>query len=74
MIAIQYGEKAGERFERPGTRIQIDNNLNDLVGCFLDDSSMLIDPLIAARNYVSRDRMLPHARAENDLWCRAWDL
>ena len=74
MIAIQYGEETGERFVRSGTRIQIDIILSDLMGCFLDDSSVLFDRQIAPRNCVTLDGVAPQSRVENEIWCRSWDL
>ena len=48
MIAIQYHDEP--RIQRTGTRIQIDIVLNDLVGCFLDDSVVHFDRQSRLRN------------------------
>jgi hypothetical protein len=75
MIAIQYGNEPTAPIERRHARIQIDIILSDLVGCFLDDSSVLLERRTAlAANNVNANSANVVYPTKQEMWCRAWDL
>lgn len=74
MIAIQYGNEPTAPIARRHARIQIDIVFSDLVGCFLDDSSVLLDRRTAVANATNANFANIIYSTKQDLWCRAWDL